>query len=43
MDHEDLMFSLEVVVEKFASDMPPYALHLVQHLAAGFWKIVVRV
>ncbi len=38
MDNEDLVLTLEALVEKFEDDMAPYALGLAQHLAAAFWR-----
>lgn len=40
IDNEDLIFSLETVIERFAADMAPYATGLAQQLAQQFWRIV---
>jgi hypothetical protein len=40
IDNEDLVFTLEGIVEKFGSDIAPYAASLAQNLAAAFWKYV---
>ncbi|KAK2079907.1 hypothetical protein QBZ16_002302 [Prototheca wickerhamii] len=40
IDNEDLTFSLETVVERFAGDMAPYAAGLTAHLVEQFWRIV---
>lgn len=40
LDNEDLTFSLETVIEKFADDMAPYAAGLMQQLVLQFWRIV---
>jgi hypothetical protein len=39
IDNEDLTFSLETVIERFAADMAPYAAGLCQQLAQQFWRI----
>jgi hypothetical protein len=39
IDNEDLLFSLETLVERFAEHMAPYAVGLTTHLAAQFWRI----
>ncbi|KAG6549125.1 hypothetical protein Mapa_009351 [Marchantia paleacea] len=38
VENEDLVFTLETIVEKFDEEMAPYALGLCQNLAAAFWK-----
>ncbi|KAL3619919.1 secondary alcohol dehydrogenase (SADH2) [Castilleja foliolosa] len=38
VDNEDLVFTLETIVDKFGEEMAPYALGLCQNLAAAFWK-----
>ncbi|GAB4834165.1 secondary alcohol dehydrogenase (SADH2) [Ancistrocladus abbreviatus] len=38
VENEDLVFTLETVVDKFGEEMAPYALGLCQNLAAAFWK-----
>jgi hypothetical protein len=40
IDNEDLVFTLEGIVEKFGSDIAPYAANLAGNLAAAFWKYV---
>ena len=41
IDNEDLVFTLETIVEKFEEDMAPYALGLCQHLTQAFWRLQV--
>ena len=41
MENEDLVFTLETLVERFGEDMAPYAVGLTQHLAAAFWRMQV--
>ncbi|BAT93510.1 Importin beta-like [Vigna angularis] len=38
IENEDLVFTLETIVDKFGEEMAPYALGLCQHLAAAFWR-----
>ncbi|KAL8105776.1 importin beta-like SAD2 [Apium graveolens] len=38
IENEDLVFTLETIVDKFGEEMAPYALGLCQNLAAAFWK-----
>ena len=38
VDNEDLVLTLEAMVEKFEDEMAPFALGLTQHLAAAFWR-----
>ncbi|CAI9117362.1 OLC1v1018740C1 [Oldenlandia corymbosa var. corymbosa] len=38
VENEDLVFTLETIVDKFGEEMAPYALGLCQNLAATFWK-----
>lgn len=38
VENEDLVFTLETIVDKFGEEMAPYALGLCQNLAAAFWK-----
>ncbi|KAI8465003.1 MAG: armadillo-type protein [Monoraphidium minutum] len=38
IDNEDLVFTLEGVVEKFGADIAPYAASLAANLAAAFWQ-----
>mmetsp|Transcript_35700 Transcript_35700/g.79404 ORF Transcript_35700/g.79404 Transcript_35700/m.79404 type:complete len:941 (+) Transcript_35700:266-3088(+) len=40
VDNEDLVVTLEVIVERFGEDIAPYALQMVQQLSAAFWKYV---
>ncbi|XWS35270.1 hypothetical protein CRYUN_Cryun21dG0111700 [Craigia yunnanensis] len=37
-ENEDLVFTLETIVDKFGKEMGPYALGLCQNLAAAFWR-----
>ena len=38
VENEDLVFTLETIVDKFGEERAPYALGLCQNLAAAFWK-----
>lgn len=38
VDNEDLVFTLEALVEKFGEDIAPYALRMAQQLAIAFVK-----
>ncbi|KAL9247096.1 hypothetical protein vseg_020563 [Gypsophila vaccaria] len=38
VENEDLVFTLETIVDKFGEEMAPYAFGLCQNLAAAFWK-----
>ncbi|KAL5072074.1 hypothetical protein RYX36_022961, partial [Vicia faba] len=38
VENEDLVFTLETIVDKFGEQMAPYALGLCQNLAAAFWR-----
>jgi len=38
VDNEDLVFTLEAIVEKFGDEMAPYAQGLIQNLVASFWR-----
>ncbi|KAF6162304.1 hypothetical protein GIB67_008433 [Kingdonia uniflora] len=38
VENEDLVFTLETIVDKFGDEMEPYALGLCQNLASAFWK-----
>lgn len=38
VENEDLVFTLETIIEKFGEEMAPYALGLVTNLANTFWK-----
>ncbi|KAJ0837839.1 putative importin-beta domain, armadillo-like helical, exportin-2, central domain-containing protein [Helianthus annuus] len=38
VENEDLVFTLETIVDKFGEEMAPYAVGLCQNLAATFWK-----
>ncbi|CAH9136550.1 unnamed protein product [Cuscuta epithymum] len=40
VENEDLVFTLETIVDKFGEEMSPYALGLCQNLAAAFWKCI---
>jgi len=40
IDNEDLVFTLEGIVEKFGDAIAPYAANLARNLAAAFWKYV---
>nr|KJB37956.1 hypothetical protein B456_006G228100 [Gossypium raimondii] len=38
VENEDLVFTLETIVDKFGEEMAPFALGLCQNLAAAFWR-----
>ena len=38
VDNEDLVFTLEVLVDKFGEQIAPYAVQMAQQLAGAFWK-----
>eukprot|EP00878_Enallax_costatus_P046967 GHUV01057304.1.p1 GENE.GHUV01057304.1~~GHUV01057304.1.p1 ORF type:complete len:796 (+),score=306.27 GHUV01057304.1:175-2562(+) len=38
VENEELVFTLEVVVDKFGDDIAPYAVNLARNLTAAFWK-----
>ncbi|KAG7990889.1 hypothetical protein I3843_02G047400 [Carya illinoinensis] len=38
VENEDLVFTLETIVDKFGEEMAPYALGLCKNLAAAFWR-----
>ncbi len=38
VDNEDLVFALEVIVEKFGESIAPFALQMAQQLSLAFWK-----
>ncbi|KQJ82085.1 importin beta-like SAD2 isoform X2 [Brachypodium distachyon] len=38
VENEDLVFTLETIVDRFGEEMAPYALGLCQSLAAVFWR-----
>lgn len=40
MESEDLVFTLETIVEKFGEEIAPYAVGLTQNLTAAFWKFM---
>ncbi|XP_058102570.1 importin beta-like SAD2 isoform X2 [Magnolia sinica] len=40
VENEDLVFTLESIVDKFGEEMAPYALGLCQNLAFAFWKFM---
>jgi len=40
VESEDLVFTLEAIVEKLGEDIAPYAVGLTQNLVAAFWKLV---
>ena len=39
IENEDLVMTLESIVEKFGDEISPYAFGLCQNLAAAFWKL----
>ena len=38
VENEDLVFTLEAIVEKFGEDIAPFAVQMTQQLTAAFWK-----
>ena len=40
VDNDDMVATLESIVEKFGEEMAPYAVGLMQHLAIAFWRIL---
>ncbi|KAF8402253.1 hypothetical protein HHK36_013205 [Tetracentron sinense] len=40
VENEDLVFTLETIVDKFGEEMAPYAFGLCQNMAAAFWKFM---
>jgi hypothetical protein len=40
VESEDLVFTLETIVEKFGEEIAPYAVGLTQNLTAAFWKFM---
>ncbi|KAK9839718.1 hypothetical protein WJX81_008385 [Elliptochloris bilobata] len=38
VESEDLVFTLETIVEKFGEEMAPYAVGVCQHLTQAFWR-----
>uniref|UniRef100_A0A7S0V0E3 Importin N-terminal domain-containing protein n=1 Tax=Polytomella parva TaxID=51329 RepID=A0A7S0V0E3_9CHLO len=40
VDNEDVVFTLEAIVEKLSDRIVPYALQMTQQLAAAFWKYI---
>ncbi|KAI7744324.1 LOW QUALITY PROTEIN: hypothetical protein M8C21_032740, partial [Ambrosia artemisiifolia] len=40
VENEDLVCTLETIVDKFGEEMAPYALGLCQSLATAFWKCI---
>lgn len=38
VENEDLVFTLETIVDKFGEEMAPYAIGLCQNLASAFWR-----
>ena len=42
MDIEDLVSTLETIVERFGEDIAPFAVTLCQQLVAAFWRLQVR-
>ena len=41
VESEDVVFTLETIVEKFGEEMAPYAVGLCQHLTQAFWRLQV--
>ena len=40
VDNEDLVLTLETIVDKFGEEIAPYAKSLCENLAAAFWKCI---
>ncbi|XP_072981039.1 importin beta-like SAD2 [Typha angustifolia] len=40
IENEDLVFTLETIVDKFGEEMAPYAIGLCQNLASAFWRCI---
>ena len=40
VDNEDLVYTIETLVEKFGEEIAPYAENLTRNLVAAFWKCV---
>ena len=40
VDNEDLVMTLETLVEKFEDEISPYAVGICKNLAAAFWKLM---
>eukprot|EP00899_Mesostigma_viride_P026574 jgi/Mesvir1/7100/Mv09206-RA.2 len=40
VENEDLVFTLETIVDKFGEEIAPYALGLTQNLTAAFWRCI---
>ncbi len=40
VDNEDLVFTLETIVEKFGEEIASFAVQMTQQLCAAFWKYV---
>lgn len=38
VENEELVFTLEVLVDKFGDEIAPYAVSLATNLTAAFWK-----
>ncbi|KAJ4833603.1 secondary alcohol dehydrogenase (SADH2) [Turnera subulata] len=38
VENEDLVFTLETIVDKFGEEMAPFAMGLCQNLASAFWR-----
>lgn len=41
VESEDVVFTLETIVEKFGEEMAPFAVGLCQHLTQAFWRLQV--
>ncbi|BDA47636.1 Importin-7 [Coccomyxa sp. Obi] len=39
VESEDVVFTLETIVEKFGEEMAPFAVGLCQHLTQAFWRL----
>lgn len=40
VDNEDVVYTLEAIVEKFGEEISPYALQLLDQLVSAFWKLI---
>lgn len=43
VENEDLVFTLETIVDKFGEEMAPYALGLCQNLVCSFYILLILI
>ncbi len=41
VESEDVVFTLETIVEKFGEEMAPFAVGLCEHITQAFWRLQV--